>query len=68
MTASRYMPPWKPQPGWGHFVGERRLTDAQVKTLADWAAAGAPEGDHGRRPAAADVHQRAGSWGRRTWS
>ena len=44
VTATRYMPPWKPQPGWGHFVGERRLTDGQIKMLADWAAAGAPEG------------------------
>jgi hypothetical protein len=39
------MPPWKPEPNYGHFTGERRLTDAQIKMLADWAAAGAPEGD-----------------------
>ena len=45
VTARHYMPPWKPQPGWGHFVGERRLSDDQIKTLADWAAAGSPEGD-----------------------
>ena len=50
VTASRYMPPWKPQPGWGHFTGERRLTDEQVKLLADWAAAGAPEGDGAAPP------------------
>jgi hypothetical protein len=50
VTASRYMPPWKPQPGWGHFVGERRLTDAQIKTLADWATAGAPQGDPAATP------------------
>ncbi len=50
VTARRYMPPWKPQPGWGHFVGERRLSDAQIKALADWAAAGAPEGDAAATP------------------
>ena len=30
VTRSRYMPPWKPVPGFGEFVGTRRLTDAQV--------------------------------------
>ena len=45
VTGERYMPPWKPESGFGHFVGERRLSDAQIKTLADWSAAGAPEGD-----------------------
>ena len=45
------MPPWKAEP-WSsaHFVGERRLTDAQIKTLADWAKAGAPEGDPKQTP------------------
>lgn len=45
VTASRFMPPWKAEPGFGHFVGERRLTDAQIKTIADWVAHGAPRGD-----------------------
>ncbi len=52
VTGRRYMPPWKPEPGYGRFVGERRLTDAQVKTIADWAAGGAPEGDAKDLPAA----------------
>src|ERR1700704_3414799 len=29
-TAARYMPPWKPKPGYGAFVGERRLNDAEI--------------------------------------
>ncbi len=45
VTATRYMPPWKPEENFGHFIGERRLSDAQIKLIADWAAAGAPEGD-----------------------
>ena len=45
VTQSRYMPPWKPEPGFGHFVGERRLNDAQVQAIKDWASAGCPEGD-----------------------
>lgn len=44
VTASRYMPPWLPEPGYGKFVGERRLTDDQIRTIQQWAAEGAPEG------------------------
>ena len=32
------MPPWKPEPGSGDFAGERRLSDAQIRTIAQWAA------------------------------
>jgi tetratricopeptide (TPR) repeat protein len=46
----RYMPPWKPQAG--DFVGERRLTDAQIATLERWAADGALEGDAANAPPA----------------
>lgn len=45
VTHSRYMPPWPPEPGEGEFEGERRLTDAQIRTISEWAAAGAPEGE-----------------------
>ena len=44
VTTSRFMPPWLPEPGHGDFEGERRLTDVQIKTIADWVHAGAPEG------------------------
>ena len=50
VTASRYMPPWKPQPGWGHFVGERRLSDDQLQILKAWADTGAPQGDPATAP------------------
>ena len=33
-TRSRYMPPWKPAPGFGEFSGERRLRDIEIATLA----------------------------------
>jgi mono/diheme cytochrome c family protein len=39
VTGDRYMPPWKPEPNFGHFKDERRLTDAQIKLISDWAAA-----------------------------
>jgi mono/diheme cytochrome c family protein len=45
VTESRYMPPWKPAAGYGHFVGEHRLSDDQIKLIDTWAQAGAPRGD-----------------------
>jgi mono/diheme cytochrome c family protein len=50
VTASRYMPPWQPEPGYGHFQGERRLPDADIATLRRWADAGAPQGDPAQLP------------------
>jgi tetratricopeptide (TPR) repeat protein/mono/diheme cytochrome c family protein len=40
-----FMPPWLPEPGPHPFVGERRLSDAEIDTLRRWVDAGAPEGD-----------------------
>ncbi len=45
VTAHRFMPPWKPEPGFGEFQDSRRLSDADLATLQAWAKAGAPEGD-----------------------
>lgn len=46
VTASRYMPPWKPEPGYGGpFIGERRLTDDEIDTIQRWAATDARAGD-----------------------
>jgi mono/diheme cytochrome c family protein len=50
ITSDRLMPPWKAEPGYGHFADERHLTDSQLKLLASWAAAGAPEGDVAELP------------------
>jgi tetratricopeptide (TPR) repeat protein len=44
VTRSRYMPPWLPEPGYGEFVGERRLSDYQIKLIEQWAESGAAEG------------------------
>ncbi len=59
VTANRYMPPWLPEPGYGHFQGERRLTDEQITTLQQWADSGATEGDPAQLP---PTPQFAGSW------
>lgn len=39
------MPPWFADPKFGHFANDRRLSDAEVKTLSAWADTGALEGD-----------------------
>jgi len=44
-TARRLMPPWKPIPGKGDFLGARRLTDLELQSIQQWIASGAPEGD-----------------------
>lgn len=45
VTGSRIMPPWKPAPDYGHFAGERRLSDVQISLLRAWAETDVPEGD-----------------------
>lgn len=50
VTKTRYMPPWHAD-SHGEFVGEHRLTDAQIETLRSWADAGAPAGDPKAMPA-----------------
>ena len=45
VTERRTMPPWKPEPGHGSFLGERRLTDTEIATIRNWVAGGALEGE-----------------------
>src|SRR5689334_23587255 len=44
VTESRYMPPWLPAPGYGDFIGARRLTDQQIATIKAWVEQGSAEG------------------------
>jgi hypothetical protein len=50
VTRSRFMPPWKVEPGVGHFVGQRQLTDREIAAIEQWAKNGTPEGDRGLLP------------------
>ena len=45
VTRSRFMPPWKPEEGFGAFAGERRLSETEIDTIARWVVTGAAEGD-----------------------
>jgi Flp pilus assembly protein TadD len=44
VTATRYMPPWLPKPGYGDFAGVRSLTADQLGVIQQWVAEGALEG------------------------
>jgi hypothetical protein len=42
---TRKMPPWFADRNYGHFTNERKLSEAEVKTLVAWVDGGALEGD-----------------------
>ena len=59
-TLSRSMPPWKPAPGYGGpFIGDRRLSDAQIALIARWVDAGALAGDPAHLP---PLPEGVGAW------
>src|SRR5260370_16972292 len=49
----RKMPPWFADPRYGKFANDRRLPEADLKTLVAWVDAGAPEGNPKEAPAPA---------------
>jgi mono/diheme cytochrome c family protein len=62
VTQSRYMPPWLPAPGKGDFVGERRLTDAELATIRAWVGAGTPGSGTSGAGGAVATAQEAPEW------
>lgn len=50
VTKARYMPPWHAAHDFGEFADERRLTDQQIATIADWVQQGMPQGDVSKMP------------------
>src|SRR3989442_446401 len=44
VTSSRAMPPWQPEPGYGSFAGQRRLSEQQIALFEQWVDSGMPEG------------------------
>lgn len=45
VVASRYMPPWPPEHGYGEFAHERRLSNEQQGLIEQWITEGGKEGD-----------------------
>lgn len=52
LAKEKVMPPWKADVEYSHFKDVRTLSDAEIKTLVDWASGGAPRGDSKEEPAA----------------
>lgn len=52
LTAARQMPPWQPEPGWGAFEGDRRLSPDEIALLRRWLEDGRLEGNAGDLPPA----------------
>ncbi|HEV3120581.1 MAG TPA: redoxin domain-containing protein, partial [Isosphaeraceae bacterium] len=50
VVAERRMPPWHASSEYGTFVNNARLSDQERQLIADWVAAGAPEGDRALLP------------------
>ena len=51
VTKSRFMPPWKSEPGYGEFIGQHPLTDTEIGVIERWATGGTIEGNPGDLPA-----------------
>lgn len=51
VTQRRSMPPWPPEPGYGDFRDNRRLSDEQIQLIAQWIKQGEPEGASSDLPA-----------------
>ena len=46
VTHSRYMPPWKPEAGFGPpLIGARHLEKEHIELLSRWFESGSPSGD-----------------------
>ncbi len=49
-TQSRYMPPWKAEPGYTSYRNERRLTASQINLIQKWVDQGMQQGDPALEP------------------
>jgi tetratricopeptide (TPR) repeat protein/mono/diheme cytochrome c family protein len=45
VTRTRAMPPWKSEPGYGEFVGQKWLGTKEIATIAQWVKDGMREGE-----------------------
>ncbi len=44
VVKEKIMPPWPADPNYSHFIGEKILTDKEIKTIIKWVNQGAIEG------------------------
>jgi cytochrome c553 len=60
VTDERFMPPWHADPDVIEYANDRSLKADEIKRIAQWVAAGKPEGDPAKTPAPPQF-RRAGS-------
>jgi mono/diheme cytochrome c family protein len=51
VTGTKYMPPWKPDANYKHYLDENTLTDAEIQRISDWVNNGTPQGNPALEPA-----------------
>lgn len=54
VVSTGYMPPWKPDPEYNHFIGEYYLTDIEKQNIIDWVDQGAEYGNSTEEPSLPD--------------
>ncbi len=54
VTASKYMPPWKPNPAYSRFMDETHLSDDEINMIAEWVDTGLKQGDPSKEAAYPD--------------
>ncbi|RZK56264.1 MAG: cytochrome c, partial [Hymenobacter sp.] len=50
VTGSGYMPPWKPDPNYRHYLDENVLTTSEIATIKAWVDGGMPQGNPALAP------------------
>ena len=45
VTSTRFMPPWRPAPGYAEYANDRSLSSAEIDLIARWIDGGALRGD-----------------------
>ena len=50
VTASRFMPPWLPEHGYGDFADERHLSSEEIALIQKWVSTGMLRGDAAEAP------------------
>jgi hypothetical protein len=50
VTGSGYMPPWKPDPTYRHYLDENTLNATEIASIRSWVRSGMPQGDPALAP------------------
>lgn len=50
VTGIRYMPPWKADPTYRHYLDENTLTTTEIQQIKDWVDGGMPQGNAALTP------------------